>query len=215
MEDQARTLCMVGTLDEAIDLCHEALDVFRSIPAPFGIADALTDLGLCYMRRGELERATEALEEAGRMMVESGATGYNATQVRCYLADNALLILERSGSAERRLAETNAAAACRAAVSNSKAVPLGVPLAARCRGTLDWLRGHRRSARRWWQRSLDAGERIGIPYQVALTELDLGRLTGERARIERSAGIFTDLGAELDAAQAAEALSATSFSASN
>lgn len=89
MEDQARTLCMVGTLDEAIDLCHEALDVFRSIPAPFGIADALTDLGLCYMRRGELERATEALEEAGRMMVESGATGYNATQVRCYLADNA------------------------------------------------------------------------------------------------------------------------------
>ena len=61
----------------------------------------------------------------------------------------------------------------------------------RARGTFEWLSGHQGSAMRWWGRSLDAGERIGLPYQIALTEFDVDRLSGHRERLERVAVVFT------------------------
>jgi hypothetical protein len=79
--------------------------------------------------------------------------------------------------------------------------------AERCAKTFEWLCGRRRSALRSWHRSLEASERMGMPYQVALTEYDFGRLTGDRRHLERSAVIFADLGAELDATRMNEALS--------
>jgi hypothetical protein len=79
--------------------------------------------------------------------------------------------------------------------------------AERCAKTFEWLCGRRRSALRSWHRSLEASERMGMPYQVALTECDFGRLTGDRRHLERAAVIFADLGAELDATRVNEALS--------
>jgi class 3 adenylate cyclase/tetratricopeptide (TPR) repeat protein len=161
LEDQARTLCMIGTLDHAIELCLEALEVFRSIPAPFGISDTLADLGSCYLRRGELDLAIEALEEAGRFVHDSGVKGYNATQVLAFTADYHVVALEGADDEERREASGRAARASRAIVRNSKWVPLAVCWASRTRGTYEWLRGNPASALRWWRRSTEAGERVG------------------------------------------------------
>ena len=142
------------------------------------------------------------------LVVSSATAAASSTQVLGYLADQHVAAFERSaGSTEAR---RSAARACRAATRNGKAVPLGVPGAARSRGTFEWLSGHPRSALRWWGRSLDASERIGMPYQIALTEFDFGRLSGDRVRLEHAAVVFADLGAELDGARANEALSLVS-----
>lgn len=206
LEDRARTLWMIGELDEAIALCLEALELFRSIPAPLGVSDALADLGMCYLRRREADRAVEALEEAGRLIDEAGVSGYNATQIRWYLADHYVSAMEQSGAAERAAASRKAARACSAAIKNSKAVPLGAPAAFRALGTYEWLRGHEVAAVRSWERSVASGERVGMPYHVALTEFERGRLAGDPPRLERAISILDDLGARLDSSRAREAL---------
>jgi tetratricopeptide (TPR) repeat protein len=204
LEEQARSLCLLGRLDEAIILCHEAVDVFRAIPAPIGVSDSLADLGICHLRRGEPAAALQALEEAYRLLEEAGATiGYSATQALWYLAEYRLQAMEGEGGPT---SAADADHATRALVRNSRRVPLAAPAAGRARGTFEWLRGRHRAAERWWSKSRSDAERIGIPYQLASVEFDAGRLSHDRERVEHAIAIFADLGAELDALKASEVL---------
>jgi len=131
LEDLARTRCMTGELNEAVTLCEEALDAFRSIPAPLGVSDSLADMGFCYLRQGKLNQAIEAMEESSRLVAETGLDGYNATQIRGYLAECYLRVAEESSEEARSGSLKKAKGACRAALRNSKAVPLGAPIGIR------------------------------------------------------------------------------------
>ena len=54
----------------------------------------------------------------------------------------------------------------------------GLPGAYRHRGSLEWLRGARRSAKRSWQRSITFADETEAPYERALTLLEMGKRTG-------------------------------------
>ena len=59
------------------------------------------------------------------------------------------------------------------------------PEACRLAGTLAWLRGRRRTAVRWWERSLDAGRHLGSVPETARTSFELGRRLSDAGLGER------------------------------
>jgi hypothetical protein len=59
---------------------------------------------------------------------------------------------------------------------------------------------------RSWTRSVDEAERMGIRHQLALTELEIGRMARDTERLWHAASVFDEIGATLDRAHALEEL---------
>ncbi|GAF90787.1 unnamed protein product, partial [marine sediment metagenome] len=47
-------------------------------------------------------------------------------------------------------------------------------------GRCAWLAGRRRAALRWWGRSIDVAERLGVQPELGRTYLEIGRRLGEK-----------------------------------
>jgi predicted ATPase len=91
----------------------------------------------------------------------------------------------------------------------SRAFPMARPRARLCRGAWQELEGRRAQAVRSWAGAVDAAERLAMPWEVALGQLELGRhfAPGERgpdglerdALLERAAAGFEAMGCRADA----------------
>jgi len=69
----------------------------------------------------------------------------------------------------------------RRAVRNSRKSAADIPEACKMRGVLEWMTGRRQTARRWWEKSLSEGKRMG-------TRLELGRVYMEAGKRMSAAG---------------------------
>jgi hypothetical protein len=78
-----------------------------------------------------------------------------------------------------------AAVACRAALRWGKTLRPGKPEALRLQGRYARLKGSASQARYWWGRSLAEAEALGMPHELGLTHLEIGRRLGEDAPQER------------------------------
>jgi class 3 adenylate cyclase/tetratricopeptide (TPR) repeat protein len=206
--ERGRTLSLSGTLDEAAASCEAAIDLFREVPAPVDAIDAMSDLAYCRLRQERLDLALAILGEAENAAAKSGARGYKTTRLLGVSAATLVRAAEEAQGRQRSGLMRRARKASRAAIRNSKTVPLGRAQAHRALGTYRWLRGHRRGAIRSWTRSLSNAETMGMPHELASTELEMGRLLGDEDRLARAAATFDEIGAELDGDRARDALDA-------
>ena len=107
---------------------------------------------------------------------------------------------------ERAAWLSKAKAACRASLKQAPKYRPKWPKAMRLQGTCEWLSGKPANARRWWQRSLAAAERLGLRYDEGMIHLVMGQRLGERAHLEKAEAIFAEIGAAGDLARAQELL---------
>jgi tetratricopeptide (TPR) repeat protein len=191
-----------GDFGPARELCREAVDLYASLPDFHAGLRALSDLALCDLRLGRIDEATAAAEESEAMVVRHGIRGFQPVNAAIAGAD-VFLHLAEQGSEE---ALGRARAAVKTAAKRSKLAVEGRPGACRVRGNVEWLRGRRGAARRWWRRSLQEAESQGAPYKAALTELDAGRRLGDPEHLGRAQALFEELGATWYADQAQSAL---------
>jgi tetratricopeptide (TPR) repeat protein len=191
-----------GDFGPARELCREAVDLYASLPDFHAGLRALSDLALCDLRLGRIDEATAAAEESEAMVVRHGIRGFQPVNAAIAGAD-VFLHLAEQGSEE---ALGRARAAVKTAAKRSKLAVEGRPGACRVRGNVEWLRGRRGAARRWWRRSLQEAESQGAPYKAALTELDAGRRLGDPEHLRRAEARFEELGATWYADRAREAL---------
>ena len=73
-----------------------------------------------------------------------------------------------------------------------------MPVALRLAGSYKFLRGNVAAARKCWQESLEAAEKLGAYYEVGATCLEFGRKCGDLNYLERSKEIFQKTGAVID-----------------
>jgi class 3 adenylate cyclase/tetratricopeptide (TPR) repeat protein len=205
---EARTLRLMGDLEQGLRRSEESLGLFDSIPDYVDRAAVLSDIGMCHLEQGRPERALEVMEEAQGLIAERRLRGLPLTQNRIALAECRLHIAELLDGSERTRELKRARRACRAALRYGKGVRDGVPGAARARGSYEWLRGNHAAARRWWQRSLVAAERMGARYDLGVTELEIGRRSHDREHLERAVAILGAIGAKGELRKAQEAITA-------
>lgn len=91
---------------------------------------------------------------------------------------------------------------CEDALKSSKALfrPL-LPEAMRLTGTYEWLKRRPSAAEKWWNKSLNLADKMGMPHHSGLAHLEMGRRLKERAHLEQAEAFFRQVGAEWDLAE--------------
>ncbi|MBI2492368.1 MAG: tetratricopeptide repeat protein, partial [Candidatus Rokubacteria bacterium] len=184
-----------GLLDDAVADLQAAMDLARALPDYAGVAQSAGMLGSCHLRRGEVRRALEVLDEGDRVIAERRFRGMSVVWVPLALAEAHVLLLGETDGGGRGVQLERARRACRRAVRQGEMLRFMLPLALRLRGMLEWRAGQRSAATRSWEKSLAAAEQVGARYELALTALEIGRSLGSRANLERAAAIFEEVGA--------------------
>jgi tetratricopeptide (TPR) repeat protein len=194
-----------GLLDEAMAASDEAVKMARSIPDQGFVISASAELGRSCLIKGRLDEALRLLEESlGAYQDFLGPDSY----VSLYngLAEVQLVAAEQNYQNNKSGWLKKAGKACRKARKlGNKFVP-ATPEAMRLQGTYEWLRGNKANAQSWWQRSLVMAGKLGQPYDLGKTHLEIGRRLSQVEDLHLALATFTEIGAVMDHSLAEEAV---------
>jgi hypothetical protein len=100
--------------------------------------------------------------------------------------------------------------ASRASLRQGKTFRAGFPQARRLEARRAWLDGDPAAARTWWQRGMALAEELEIPYEIAMSGVDMARLASDQRHLSRSLELLAETGAVDDLAVARRLALATS-----
>jgi tetratricopeptide (TPR) repeat protein len=199
---RGEALSQVGRLDEAIVAVRESIGLYTAMPDYNGFADANGLLGQCYLRQGRIGEALKILEDSERMIAIHGLRGHQITVPRNALTEAYLVAAEQSGGAARAALLEKAKRASRASLRQGRTFRAGFPHAMRLEGRRAWFDGHPGVARTWWRRGMALAEELEIPYEIAMSGVDMARLGNERQHLGRSVDLLAEMGAADEVAAA-------------
>jgi tetratricopeptide (TPR) repeat protein len=203
---QGAVLWRLGAHAEALEVLQRGIALADEIPDYAYRIGAGGDLGFCYLRQGRLEQALEALHTGERIQAEH-PTGWGVN-VALYggLAAAYVAAADLADQGTRAQWLERARRACRDALRVGSHNHQALPEAMRFRGTYEWLRGSRKSAQKWWQRSIGLATQLGIRYDLGMAHLEMGLRLHDRAHLEKAEAILAGIDSAWDAARAREAL---------
>jgi hypothetical protein len=139
-----------------------------------------------YRRLGDADRARASAASAGESL-------YSERPGVVFVLDGF------TGAAEARLGRSSDRAAAERAVKKligySKVFPIGKPAALRYSGRLKEQAGDMTGARSDWVKALAEAVSLHMPFEEALTSLNLGRLDSDRGRLAHARDLFDRMGA--------------------
>ena len=196
-----------GHLQEAIAHQQKAIELADAVPDYVYRIIAGAEVGLCYLRLGDFDKALSELETCRRVAAEHRVIeAFGLANTLNNLAEAYLFAVERSDPSERGMWLRKAKDACGAALRETPKFKPKWPKAMRLQGTYEWLRGKPASAHKWWQKSLAEAERMGLKYDVGMIYLEMGQRLEERMHLEKAEALFAEISAELDLAKSREVL---------
>ena len=159
---------------------------------------------------GDAAGAGAALDEAQAILARSDVPPWHASAHALAQLQHDVSQLEQDGAANGRALRARARRSRKRALALSRTVASQRTEALRLAGTLSWLEGGARRARRLWTESIRFGETIDARPELARTWLEVARhlpasevLAGAPAaeHRRRARATFTELGLEWDLAQ--------------
>jgi class 3 adenylate cyclase/tetratricopeptide (TPR) repeat protein len=189
-----------GRTEEAIRLLEEALALFTENTDRISMITTYGLLARARARLGEEAECRDAASAAMRLIADSGSPTAYYTLKGCASVALVYLAFWEAGEREMVVPATQGCAALR---RYARVFPIGEPYAWLCLGLADWLGGRRGRARRRWQASLAAAERLAMPYEQGLAHYELGRHLEDRdparrTHLGQAEDTFARVGAEWD-----------------
>lgn len=202
--DQAESLLPLGRTEEAFALLDEVLTAFA--PDLSG-ADAVWAHGMmavACLRKGDVTRARSEAETTTSLMKTVPPTNAYTLEGYAGATDTFLHFWEEARDGEAvAYARAGALAGGAALKRFASAMPIGLPRYGTCAGLADWLRGRHGTARRTWQKGLEAAVRLSMPYEEGRAHWELGRHAAlgsseRRTHLEQAHAAFARVGAAYD-----------------
>jgi class 3 adenylate cyclase/tetratricopeptide (TPR) repeat protein len=156
----------LGELDLGIEECQGGLERAQD---PLNTAAALGFLGYAYLEKGDIPRATEALERAVEPMRQAGMQQLLGW-FSAFLAETYLLA--------DRLNEAQELAREALTTTESVGFRYGSGMAQRALGRIARAAGDHEGAETWLEQALESFRVIQAPFEVGRTRLELALLAG-------------------------------------
>jgi class 3 adenylate cyclase/tetratricopeptide (TPR) repeat protein len=199
---QGVVLRLQGKMDQAIHIQKQAGQMAEKVMDSQAQVLIRAELALCYLYSGLLAEALALLRELEDTKRGDNSLFPHAIGRVIYAQTTAYLtVAEGSSGADREKWLREANRSCRESIKFIKSLPVYLSEALFFKGKYEWLRGKTDKARRYWHRSLAEAESLGMSYALAMTHFEMGYRFGEREHLEKAGAIFSDIGAEYDAAR--------------
>jgi tetratricopeptide (TPR) repeat protein/tRNA A-37 threonylcarbamoyl transferase component Bud32 len=202
LDGQAMSLLRQGRHDQALALLKVAGSMIDRIGDR---AESISHTGLsaiCHLRLGDTQAALESARRTAALIATTQPSapytldGYAAVP-------EVLLELWETGSRPEALAQLRSGV--RRGLKNlarlERLFPIVRPRRLILQGDADWLEGRRARAFRSWRSAGQAARSLGMPYESALADYDLGRHLpsddpSRLRHLERAQQTFRDLGSD-------------------
>lgn len=205
---QAQTLWRMGRIAAAVTLLEQRMALLtehadRAVPAiaSYGLlAAARLRQGDLLLAQEEAERTLAMINQTSPMEITSldGYSGVTSVYVALWEARRGRSLAEREALARA------AFKACNALHHYAQIFPIGQPRAWLWHGLYQWAAGREAHAYKAWRKSLEAAERLLMPYDQGLAHYEIARHAGgsqRRRHLTRAGEIFAQLGASDDLAR--------------
>jgi len=199
LNGRAMNLFRQGQMIEATLLLNKAMSLFVIIPDS-SLTELLSQgmLATVQWRQGQFEQARQSADSTARLLALAFIPVFSSLDAYSSVA-NVYLELWQKSQAQQEKSEMKALArqACRALHQFVRIYPIAKPRAWLWQGLYDWLDGKPNRARRAWQKSLLAAQKLAMPYDEALAYYEIGQhAVGEEreTRLARAMEIFKRLG---------------------
>ena len=171
---KAEWLLRSGQLGEAAQLLEAALALLTDHPDQAEQLRAYGLLAVVHLRQGKAKAARQAAEQAARRIARFRAPTAH------YLLEGYAAVAEvylSQWTANKDSSNTSRVArhACRDLGSFARIFPIGKPRARLWQGRLAQLSGRKEWAQAAWRAGLASAERLGMPFEAALTHSELSR----------------------------------------
>jgi len=194
-----RALVHLGRMEDAQRVLERAVELADTVPDDLNRVEARGDLAKCLLRQGKREAALAALEEARRLATEHHVQPHNAAPFWAGLVEAYVQAAEHEAGSERSQWLGKTSQAIESALKNARRFRPAMAEVMRLRGTYEWVRGDRKSAQKWWQRSVELAEQLKMRYDLAISLLEMGSRRQDRAEVERAQVILLEIDAQQQA----------------
>lgn len=189
-------------------LVHRVWDaalVARQVPDFHTQVAASGWLGRCLVANGDLEQALVKLE-ASQEILQNQSIIIEIAILGNGLSEAYLAAAERSSGEEKQAWLKKAKRSCRDTLKAAKRYRPPLIDAQLLQGRCEWLRGKPAAADRWWEKALAESRDMRDRYAEGMDNLEIGRRSGDPKHLQQDESILEEIGAELDLADAREAL---------
>jgi tetratricopeptide (TPR) repeat protein len=198
---QATCLLKQGQTSQAAALLEKASPLLADITD-----SRLTELyywgasAVTHLKHGHWKHAQDAAATCARLLALAPIPYFSSLEGYSDVAEVYLTLWEKEKSQVLYVKphmEMNAKQACRALHLFARIYPIAKPRSLVWQGLCDWLDGKPGRARRAWQKSLAAAQKLAMPYDEAMAYYEIGRHAtgGEREEnLARAGDIFDRLG---------------------
>jgi hypothetical protein len=186
---------------QAIALAESILPLF-AMSTGTRIPESTTHgmLARAYLRQGQFSQARQAAATAIALMAQASLPFFAHIITYRYITEVYLTLWNKEKTQKTKAAaefKALARQACRSMHRLARVFPIGQTEAWLWQGAYDWLDGQPGRARRAWQKSLAAAQKLAMPYDEALAYYEIGRhATGaeQESNLTRAKEIFERLG---------------------
>lgn len=203
---RARLLCCSGKVKEALPIMEKSVRDLLSIP-DYQIAALFQNyLAECRLRMGEYAHAFELLEKNVDLIRSKNLRGPYIPICFNKLTQACLAYIDREGSTEVTSAYLGKAEkSCAKALRLTRAFAIGKPCAFRNQATLLFLKGKRKKALKYWDKSIQTAQDLNSPYLAGLTFFEMGRRLEDEDCLAQAIRLLDRVGAVDDLKNARKA----------
>jgi len=201
-----RTLRLAGEFEKAETHLLRGCELSQAVPDFQALVVARGNVGLMLLELGRLDEALTVLEETHAFVQERRLRTFAFSDLLKALASAYVLAAERARPDERDALMRRARSANRRLAHQVRLDRAATPAALRSRGAYEWVRGHDRRAIASWRRSAASAELLGLPRELAVTQLEAGRRTHDAGLVAVASAQLGHLAASVKADAASKPL---------
>jgi tetratricopeptide (TPR) repeat protein len=207
LHGQATGLLLIGQGEAALELLDEAKRLLNNYPGRVEAIKIDSLLALAHLRQGSLETAYKFAESAAALTFRSAPTAVQLLESYSSLAEVYWQLWQcaiDNGDAKQVELATKFGQSCQAFQRYARVFPIGKARAQLWQGIFWQFRGKKAVADKSWRKALVTAEKLALPYDTALVQLELARYSGATGRhyLEKAIQSFEKTGASYDLTRA-------------
>ena len=201
LRGQAMNLLILGDLDSAEQYAQAAVSRYSASHDQIGEADSWGLMALVNLRQERDRRALVNAEQVIDFVRDRPPTSYNSIIAYYATAETLLTLYERDDADTAKLTPL-IGTLLQGFKRYSRRFLIGTPRYHLYQGRWHWLNNRQRQALKMWDKGLKVSEKLEMPYDTALLQLEIGTRPTDSSQkqtlLDSALQTFQTLGASLD-----------------